>query len=169
MRKPINDGVTPPLEMKFKIQDICGFSSYMHNNVLLNGAIGESAKVQTSFFSKIRLQPDNISIIKVPKEIVILLDGFEYFSPITYFVAKLCPIWIHRPSLCRSKGQDDRPKTLTERTFIEEIRFDYLQTHRLKHSKGNGNTLYFNGISSGNTQDGGCLCGSLHCKYHDRQ
>ena len=60
MRKPINDGVTPPLEMKFKIQDICGFSSYMHNNVLLNGAIGESAKVQTSFFSKIRLQPDNI-------------------------------------------------------------------------------------------------------------
>ena len=60
MRKPINDGVTPPLEMKFKIQDICGFSSYMHDNVLLNGAIGESAKVQTSFFFNIRLQPDNI-------------------------------------------------------------------------------------------------------------
>ena len=63
MRKPINDGVTPPLEMKFKIQDICGFSSYMHNNVLLNGAIGESSKVQTS--AKIRLQPDNISTIYI--------------------------------------------------------------------------------------------------------
>ena len=95
---------------------------------------------------------------------MILLDGFEYFSLITYFVAKLCPIWIHRPSLCRSKGRDDRPKTLTERTFIEEIRFDYLQTHRLKHSKGDGNTLYVNGISIGTTWDRGCLCGSLHCK-----
>ena len=94
---------------------------------------------------------------------MILLDGFEYFSPITYFVAKLCPIWIHRPSLCRSKGQDDRPKTLTERTFIEEIRFDYLQTHRLKHLKGDGNTLYFNGISIGSTG----LCGSLHCTTGD--
>ena len=65
MRKPINDGVTPPLEMKFKIQDICGFSSCVHNNVLLNGAIGESAKVQTSFFSKIRPQPDNIGTIYI--------------------------------------------------------------------------------------------------------
>ena len=60
MRKPINDGVTPPLEMKFKIQDICGFSSCVHHNVLVNGASGESSKVQTSFFSKMRLQPDNI-------------------------------------------------------------------------------------------------------------
>ena len=78
MRKPINDGVTPPLEMKFKIQDIYGFSSYMHNNVLLNGAIGESAKVQTSFFSKIRLQPDNIF----------------YHEPYTKYQRKLLSYWM---------------------------------------------------------------------------